>query len=96
MSEIKYHGPPGKKKPAIQLDGTDSNVFSIIGLCRQTARKAGWTPEQVSALRADMMSGDYDHALAVALENFEEGGDDEETDDDEEDMENDEEAESDN
>ena len=83
MAEIKYHGPPGKKKPAIQLVGTDSNVYSIIGLCRQTAKRAGWTPAQVTALREDMMSGDYDHALAVALENFDEGGEDEETDDEE-------------
>jgi hypothetical protein len=70
MTAIAFtvHGP---NRPQVTLLGEDGNAFFIIGRCVQEAKRAGWAPEQVKALREDMTSGDYNHVLQVALENFE-------------------------
>lgn len=49
------------------LIGEDGNGFFIVGRLRQALRKAGASKEYVEAVSADMMSGDYDHLLQVAL-----------------------------
>lgn len=59
-----------KQRPAVKLIGRDGNAFAIMGACKQAARKAGWTSEQVDALIKEMMSGDYNHLLGVAMNNF--------------------------
>jgi len=58
-------------KPVVELLGRDGNAFAIIGLCRKAARKAGWTQEQVEQVLGEMMAGDYDHLLQVAMKHFE-------------------------
>jgi len=58
------------KKPIVKLIGNDGNAFAVIGACMTAARKAGFTKEQMDAIRKDMMSGDYDHLLCVAMDNF--------------------------
>lgn len=63
--------PTPTQKPKVTLVGRDGNAFSIIAACRQAARRAGWTPEQVDDLCKEMMSGNYDHVLATALDRFE-------------------------
>mgnify|MGYP001569974120 FL=1 len=59
------------KRPRVKLIGADGNAFAIMGACKQAARKAGWTREQIDALIKEMMSGDYNHLLGVAMEKFE-------------------------
>lgn len=68
---MAFHGPDASNKTPVELTGQDGNAFSIIGRCATAARKARWSKEQIEALRKDMMSGDYDHVLTVACENFE-------------------------
>lgn len=62
-----------KTRPSVKLLGNDGNAFAIMGACKQAARKAGWTREQIDALLAEMRSGDYNHLLAVAMDNFDVG-----------------------
>lgn len=58
-------------RPTVHLIGRDGNAFAIMAECRRAARDAGWTKDQIDALLKDMMSGDYDHLLAVAMSRFE-------------------------
>jgi len=57
-------------KPYVKLVGKDGNAFSIIGFCHLAAKKAKWTPEQWKKVQKEMMSGDYDNLLAVAMTYF--------------------------
>jgi hypothetical protein len=58
------------KKPKLQLVGMDGNAFSILGRARSAATKAKWPADKWETVRKDMTSGDYNHLLAVAMENF--------------------------
>jgi len=58
------------KKPRVQLTGQDGNAFMIIGLCMRAAKAAKWPTERIDSVRADMMNGDYDHLLQVAMREF--------------------------
>ena len=58
------------KKPKVKLLGQDSNAFGIMGLCFRAARKAGWSQERIDKVKAEMMAGDYDNLLCVAMEHF--------------------------
>jgi hypothetical protein len=57
-------------RPVVKLIGADGNAFNVMGLCKTAARKAGWPKEKIDAMIKDMMSGDYDHLLGVAMEYF--------------------------
>lgn len=59
------------EKPVVKLVGQDGNAFAIIGACTRAARKAKWTPEQISKFTDEAMSGDYDNVLQTALKYFE-------------------------
>lgn len=52
----------------LDLVGTDGNAFAVIGNVTKALKRAGNSPEIVNAVRDEMMSGDYNHLLAVALE----------------------------
>jgi hypothetical protein len=52
----------------LDLVGTDGNAFAVIGNVTKALYRAGNSPEIVNAVIDEMMSGDYDHLLAVALE----------------------------
>ena len=58
------------KMPVVKLVGQDGNAFAIIGACTKAARKAGWTSEEITQVRDEMMSGDYNHLLATAMKHF--------------------------
>jgi hypothetical protein len=60
-------------KPKVKLVGTDGNAFSVMGACRKAAMAAKWTTEQWQSVQKEMMSGDYNHLLATALNNFDVG-----------------------
>ena len=51
------------KKLNLDLVGQDGNAFSLLGYFARSAKAAGWTPEQIAAVRDDATSGDYDHLL---------------------------------
>jgi len=57
-------------RPRVKLVGRDGNAFAILGACQRAGRKAGWSPEKLKAVMADMTSGDYNHLLATAMQNF--------------------------
>ena len=57
-------------RPKVKLLGTDGNAFAVMGACKKAARAAGWTPAQITALTGDMMAGDYNHLLGVAMQRF--------------------------
>lgn len=59
------------KNPVVKIVGQDGNAYMIIGLCQRAARKAGWPNEKWDAVRKEMMAGDYDNLLIVAMEHFE-------------------------
>lgn len=58
------------KRPVVKLIGQDGNAFMVMGLCQRAARKAGWPKERIDAVMADMRSGDYNHLLGVAMQEF--------------------------
>jgi hypothetical protein len=59
------------ERPTVQLSGQDGNVYSIIGRCREAAKKAQWLPTEWEAVKKEMMDGDYDHVLQTAMKYFE-------------------------
>ena len=58
------------ERPIVKLIGGDGNAYAIMAACKIAARNAGWTPDQVEDLMAEMKSGDYDHLLQVVLDKF--------------------------
>ena len=58
-------------KPEVTLIGQDGNAFAILGACRKAAKRAGWSPEKWDKVNDEMMSGDYNHLLATAMQHFE-------------------------
>jgi len=53
----------------MQLVGLDGNAFAVLGAFQREARKQGWTPEEIATVRAEAMSGDYNHLLATIMDN---------------------------
>ncbi len=72
----------------LELVGLDGNAFALIGAFQKQARKEGWTPEEIKAVRDEAMNGNYDHMLATLVEHCDSddeqlaGCDDEDDDDD--------------
>ena len=59
------------EKPKLKIVGTDSNAFSLLGKACEIARKKKWTQEEISKMRTEATSGDYNHLLATLCEYFE-------------------------
>ncbi len=47
----------------VTLAGEDGNAFTVLGHCREAARDAGLSDEEIAAFVDDAMAGDYDHLL---------------------------------
>jgi len=56
-----------KKKLNLELEGQDGNAFSLLGLFRKEAKKAGWTEDEIKKTTEEAMSGDYDHLLQTLM-----------------------------
>jgi hypothetical protein len=54
-----------KKQLNLKLVGKDGNAFNLLGLFRQAARKAKWTPEEIDEVMKEAMSGDYYHLIGT-------------------------------
>lgn len=52
----------------VQLTGMDGNAFAIIGAIYKALHRSGVPIKEIKAVTDDMMSGDYDHLLRVAME----------------------------
>jgi hypothetical protein len=63
------HSPSNPRYPSVQvrLTGTDSNAFSVMGLCSRVARKAGVSDAEVKGFLHEAMAGDYDGLLQTCL-----------------------------
>lgn len=59
------------KKPKLKLVGMDGNAFMVLGLAQRAAEKAKWSKDKWQTVRDEMVNGDYNHLLAVVMENFE-------------------------
>ncbi len=53
---------------AYTLVGIDGNAFSIMGYTTKAMRRAGFTAEEINAMRKDAMSGDYYNLIAICDE----------------------------
>jgi hypothetical protein len=60
-----------EKRAKVRLVGVDGNAFMLIGVCRQAGKRAGYTPEQITAFQEEAMSGDYDHVIQTCMDWFE-------------------------
>lgn len=54
-------------KSTLPLVGIDGNAFSVIAQVRRGLKAAGAPPEYIAKVQNEMMDGDYDHLLAVAI-----------------------------
>lgn len=59
-----------ESKPKVRLSGSDGNAFAVMANCKDAWRKAKKPMDGWVAIQKDMMSGDYDHLLQVAIANF--------------------------
>jgi len=57
-------------KPKLRLIGEDGNAFNLLGLARRAALAAGWPKERWEKVRDRATAGNYDHLLAVLMEEF--------------------------
>lgn len=55
----------------VTLTGQDGNAFAILGRCREAARDAGLSDDEIAAFMAEAMAGDYDDLLQTAMRWFE-------------------------
>jgi hypothetical protein len=58
-------------KPKVKLTGKNGNAMVIIVNVTRALKGAGWKDEEVKKVTQDMMSGDYDHLIQVAMEHCE-------------------------
>ena len=55
-------------KPTVKLIGQDGNSFSIMGIVKQSLRRAGADKEYIDKFLKEATSGDYDNLLVVSME----------------------------
>lgn len=55
------------KQITLELVGLDGNAFSLMGAFKRQARIEKWTTEEIDAVAAECMSGDYNHLLATLI-----------------------------
>lgn len=57
-------------KPKLKLIGTDGNAFSVLGLAKKAAKKAGWSEDRIDQYFGEATAGDYTTLLAVTSKYF--------------------------
>lgn len=55
----------------VTLTGHDGNAFAVLGRCREAARDAGLSEDEIASFMDEAMAGDYDHLLQTAMRWFE-------------------------
>jgi hypothetical protein len=61
MSDIKY------PNITVRLVGQNGNAYVVMGLVQGALKKGGVPKDEIDAVMKEMMSGDYDHLLQVAM-----------------------------
>ncbi|WP_372922207.1 hypothetical protein [Roseovarius sp.] len=54
----------------VKLTGHDGNAFAVLGRCREAAKEAGLSDDEIAAFLDEAMAGDYDHLLQTAMRWF--------------------------
>jgi hypothetical protein len=54
----------------VTLSGHDGNAFTVLGRCREAARRSGLSAEEITQFTDEAMQGDYDHLLQTAMRWF--------------------------
>jgi hypothetical protein len=54
----------------VALSGHDGNAFTVLGRCREAARRAGLSTIEITQFTDEAMAGDYDHLLQTAMRWF--------------------------
>lgn len=73
-------------RPVVKLVGEDGNAFAILGRCRNAAKKAGWTEDQLTEFSTKARSGDYNNLLCTVMDYFDVQDDEDEEDFEDEDF----------
>ena len=60
-----------QKTVNLDLVGKNGNAYVILGLFISTAKKEGWTRDEIDAVVEQAKSKDYDHLLATILNHCE-------------------------
>lgn len=69
---MELHGmTPTYPDITVTLTGQDGNAFAVLGRCREAARDAGLSEDDIANFMAEAMAGDYDHLLQTAMRWFE-------------------------
>jgi ABC-type sugar transport system substrate-binding protein len=63
--------PPKHPDITVTLTGQDGNAFAVLGRCREAAREAGLSEDEIAAFMDEAMAGDYEHLLKTAMRWFE-------------------------
>ena len=72
--------PPGKLKGS--LVGCDGNINAVFAKFQKEARRADWSQRTIDKVLKEAQSGDYNHALATIMEQYDgDSGDNDEGDD---------------
>jgi len=62
---------PKHPEITVTLTGQDGNAFAVLGRCREAARNAGLSEDEIAAFMDEAMAGDYDQLLQTAMRWFE-------------------------
>jgi hypothetical protein len=54
-------------KLKLDLQSVDSNAYMLLGYFRKTAKRAGWTQDEIEKITEEAMSDDYDHLIQTLL-----------------------------
>ncbi len=54
----------------VTLTVQDGNAFAVLGQCREAARDAGLSDDEIAAFMAEAMAGFHDHLMQTALRKF--------------------------
>lgn len=65
------------RKVRMTLVGVNGNAFALMGAFAESARRQGWTQDEIKAVTKEAMSANYDHLLRTLMANIEEPDDDE-------------------
>lgn len=63
--------PPKHPDITVTLTGQDGNAFAVLGRCREAAREAGLSEDEIGTFMAEAMAGDYDGLLQTVMRWFE-------------------------
>ena len=58
------------EKPKLKLIGKDGNAFFILARAQDSAKKAGWSKEQIDNFMQQARSGDYNNLLRACMDYF--------------------------